>query len=581
MRKGTPLSCFLSYYGKYRKLVALIALGAVAGSLLEMVFPLGVRFILNGELTQESWPAVLRQCLGLAGLYGLNFLLLYGISYGSGLLSANMENDMREDLFAHLEQLPFTFFDNARTGQLLATVMSDVAETGELASRIPNDLFVCVFGLAGTMAILLALNPVLGTAVIILMLLKALHTIWINLKLRDTFLATRKEYGRLSALGEEALHGIRMVKAFAAESCVLKDFVLMARKYLQARRSSFQVRAYFGASINLFTNSINLAILIIGTWQIQKGLMTISDLVAYFLYVGIFIKPVMKLVLFVETYQKSMAGFRRFYQLMQEEAEPGGALPDLPPVTGKIEFRHVFFSYGTNTVIDDFNLTISPGEKVAFVGPTGTGKTTLINLLLGFYRPTQGQILIDGHNLARMNPASVRKQIALVQQDVFLFSDSIGRNIAYGKPSSGWEEVEQAARAARALPFIAALPERFATEIGERGVKLSGGQRQRVALARAFLKDAPIVVLDEATSSLDNITEAQVQKELDRLSKGRTTILVAHRLSTVRNVDTLVVLDRGKIVEKGSPASLIARKGAFYRLWEREAGTMKERRNEQ
>lgn len=572
------VSCFLSYYKKYRTLVLLIAAGSLAGALLELAFPLGVRHILQKELAAGSWQTILLQCLGLGLLYLLNFVLLYGISYGSGILSANMENDMREDLFAHLQKLPFSFFDNARTGQLLATLTGDVAETGELASRIPNDLFVCFFSLAGTIAILLYMNPFLGSLVIVLMLFKGLHTTWLNLKLRDTFRATRKEYGQLSAIGEEALSGVRMVKAFAAEDHMLHRFVQAARQYLGARRSSFQVRSYFSASINLFTNSINLCILLAGAWQIRQGLMDLGDLVAFFLYVGIFIKPIMKLVLFVETYQRSMAGFHRFYSIMQQPVEKGENLPALPPVQGNIEFRHVTFSYGTaKPVIDDFSLTIRPGEKVAFVGPTGTGKTTLVNLLLGFYKPTRGQIFIDGHDLAAVSPASVRSQTALVSQDVFLFSDSIGHNIAYGNFDSTREELKRAARAAKAWDFIQELPEQFATEIGERGVKLSGGQRQRVALARAFLKDAPIVILDEATSALDNITEAQVQREMDKLARGRTTLMIAHRLSTVQKADTLVVLEKGRIVEQGSPAALLAQKGAYYRLWQKEAGTIAEK----
>lgn len=571
------VSCFLSYYKKYRILVLLIAAGSLTGALLELAFPLGVRYILQKELGTGSWQTILFQCLGLGLLYLLNFLLLYGISYGSGILSANMENDMREDLFAHLQKLPFSFFDNARTGQLLATLTGDVAETGELASRIPNDLFVCFFSLAGTIAILLYMNPFLGSLVILLMLFKALHTTWLNLKLRDTFRATRKEYGQLSAIGEEALSGVRMVKAFAAEDHMLHRFVQAARKYLGARRSSFQVRSYFSASINLFTNSINLCILLAGAWQIRLGLMDLGDLVAYFLYVGIFIKPIMKLVLFVETYQRSMAGFHRFYAIMQQPVEKGEDLPALPPVSGKIEFRHVTFSYGNGKpVIEDFSLVVQPGEKVAFVGPTGTGKTTLVNLLLGFYKPDSGRILIDDHDLATVSPSSIRSQTALVSQDVFLFSDSIGHNIAYGNFESTPDELERAARAAKAWEFIQELPGQFATEIGERGVKLSGGQRQRVALARAFLKDAPIVILDEATSALDNITEAQVQREMDKLAQGRTTLMIAHRLSTVQKADTLVVLEKGHIVEQGSPATLLAQKGAYYRLWQKEAGTIVE-----
>ena len=569
------LTYFLSYYSKQKRLVGLIALGAMAGAVLELIFPWGVRHILREELPRGEWQRILWWCVWLGLAYLLNFLLLYGISYGSGVLGARMENDLREDLFRHLQNLPFAFFDRARTGQLLATLTGDVAETGDLASRIPNDLLVCVFSLTGTIFLLLRMDPFLGMVVTLLMAGKALHTIWINLKLRDSFREVRKEFGHLSALGEEDLNGIRMVKAFTAERHNFCSFARAARNYLGARMDSFRVRAYFSASVNLFTNSINLVILLVGAWRMARGAMDLGDLVAFFLYVGVFIKPVMKLTLFVETYQKSMAGFRRFYQLMQEPEESGENLPDLPPVWGKLQFRDVSFQYGGGKpILQHVDFTLEPGQKAAFVGATGAGKTTLSSLLLRFYDPTEGSILLDGHNLSRYNRNSVRRQIGLVQQNVFLFSDSIRHNIAYGDFTRSDREIREAAEAACALDFIQDMPEAFATEIGERGVKLSGGQRQRLALARAFLKDAPVVVLDEATSALDNATEAVVQKQLDQLAHGRTTIVIAHRLSTVRQVDVIYVLEKGRIIEQGSPRELLAKRGAFYRLWQKETGAM-------
>ncbi len=566
------LRAFLSYYRPYRGMVCWIAVGSFLASLLELIFPLGVRQILQQELPRGAWMQIVWICLGLGLAYLANFLLYYAVSCQSGVLSARVENDMREKLFIHLEHLPFAFFDSSRTGQLLATLTGDTAEAGELAARVASDLLVCVISMLGIVFILLRLDPVLGTLVTLLMAIKGLHTVWINLKLRDTFQATRKEFGRLSALGEENLNGVRMVKAFTAENHSIRSFVRAARHYLQARRESFQVRAYFGASIGLFTNLVNMAILLGGTWRIRQGAMSLSDLVAFFLYVGVFIKPVMRLVLFVETYQKSMAGFRRFYALLQEKEETGQELPALPPTQGTIVFRDISFAYDRGQpVLQHINLEIAAGEKVALVGATGAGKTTLVNLLLRFYDPTAGKILIDGHDVTKFSRTSVRKQMGLVQQDVFLFSESIAQNIAYGNLTGNQQEIWEAAQSARALEFIQEMPETFATEIGERGVKLSGGQRQRLALARTFLKNAPIVVLDEATSALDNITEARVQKELDTLTKGKTTILVAHRLSTVRHVDTLVVLDKGRILEQGSPEALLRKKGAYYQLWQQEA----------
>ncbi|WP_270421072.1 ABC transporter ATP-binding protein [Acidaminococcus massiliensis] len=567
------LRCFLSYYRRYRMLTGLLALGAILGALLELLFPWGVRHILQTELPSGEWNRILRWCFWLGMAYCLNFLLLFAVSWGSGILSAGMENDMRKDLFAHLQKLPFAFFDHAHTGQLLATLTGDVAEAGELASRIPNDLLVCCFSLTGTAFLLVTLDPYLGSAVVLLMGAKAIHTAWINLKLRDSFQAVRQEYGRLSALGEENLNGIRMVKAFTAETHNRRSFARAAGKYFQARRKSFQIRAYFNASINLFTNSINLLILLLGAWRIRQGAMDLGDLVAFFLYVGVFLKPVMKLTLFVETYQKSMAGFRRFYGLLEEPEESGGDLPGLPPLRGRIEFRDVSFQYpGGRPILRHISFILEPGTKAAFVGATGAGKTTLVSLLLRFYEPTEGCILVDGLDIRQYSRESLRKQIGLVSQDVFLFSDSIRHNIAYGDFSKPAEAIGEAAEAARALDFIQDLPAAFATEIGERGVRLSGGQRQRLALARAFLKDAPIVVLDEATSALDNITERQIQGELEKLARGRTTLMVAHRLSTVSQADTILVLDQGRIVEKGPPAELLQRQGLYYALWKKEAG---------
>lgn len=564
------LKTFFKYYKPYKLAVAGIVFGSLAAAAMELLFPAVVRQILNVELPQNNVAQVMRLAALLCGLYLGNLLLQYVFSYWGYLMSARMENDMRRDLFSHIQNMSFRFFDSAKTGQLLSRITGDLGEIGELAFRAPADVIVCLLSMLGTMAILMWMNLYLGVLVTVLLLGKTIHTIYLNGRMKAAYFANRVKQGEMTARAEESLSGIRLVKAFAAEEESLSGFMQKADAYVAVRKASFKVRAYFISSMGFFTNFINVAILVGGTLLISRGEMLFSDLVAFFLYVGIFIKPLMRLLAFTELYQRGMAGFQRFYEIMRQPEE----ITDRPNaiecknIRGRIVFENLTFGYGEGReVIKNLNLIIEPGETVAFVGATGAGKTTLANLLLRFYEPRQGRVLLDDVDIADYTQKSLRRQIGLVQQDVFLFSDSVKYNIAYADPDASDVQIEAAAKAAAADEFIEGLPNKYMTEIGERGVKLSGGQKQRIAIARVFLKNPPIVVLDEATSALDNKTEKQIQRELDKLAAGRTTLIIAHRLSTVSRADKIVVLKNGSMVECGTQAELLAKQGAYYDLY--------------
>lgn len=568
------LKTFLKYYKPYKSIVLLVIIGSLATACLELVFPVMVRHILNDQLPRKDLGQILSWAGVLCILYLGNFGLQYVIYYYGFRMSMDMENDMRRDLYVHLQKMSFSFFDGTKTGQLLSRITSDLGEIGELSFRAPSDIIVCLLTMLGTMVILVWMNPFMGGLIAFLLVLKTLHTVYVNKRMKVTFYANRVAMGEMSAWAEEGLSGIRLVKAFAAEAESLKGFMEKAHDYVMARRKSFKIRSYFVGSMGFFTNFINITILVFGSMLIVRDEMRLSDLVAFFLYVGLFLKPLMRLIAFTELYQRGMAGFKRFYELINvpvQIRDKENAI-ECKDIRGEVVFENLTFSYGADkNVIKNFTLKINPGETVAFVGATGAGKTTIANLLLRFYEPQQGRILIDGIDIADYTQDSLRRQIGLVQQDVFLFSDSVKYNIAYGKLDATDDEIHEAARAASADDFIKDLPNGYMTGIGERGVKLSGGQKQRIAIARVFLKNPPIVVLDEATSSLDNKTEKLIQKELDKLAVGRTSLIIAHRLTTIRHADKIVVLQNGAVIETGSHDELLDKDGLYASLYKGSA----------
>lgn len=560
---------YLAFYKPYRKIFLGVVLGSCLAAVLDLLFPVLVRHILNVELPQRNLTAMFSWLGVLLFLYCGNFLLLYAVNYYGHVMSASIENDMRKRLFAHLQKMSFRFYDNAKTGQLLSRLTSDITEIGELTFRGPNDLVICTITMLGTMGIMVWMNPQLGGLISLLLLGKTVHTVVINRKMKAAFRANRSKSGEVTAQAEEALSGIRLVKAFASEDVELGRFMEKSNAFFKVRKEAYKILAYFSGSVNFFTNVTNLSVLGYGGYLIAMDRLAFSDFVAFLLYVNLFMKPLLRLTVFTEMYQRGMAGFSRYYEIMREKEEITDILEpvELQSVKGRIVFDKVSFAYGNQNVLQDFSLTIEPGEKVAFVGATGAGKTTIANLLLRFYEPQEGSILLDGININQYAQRSLRQQIGLVQQDVFLFSESVAFNIAYGKSNASMKELEQAAARAAADDFIRALPDGYNTCIGERGVKLSGGQKQRISIARVFLKNPPVLILDEATSALDTKTEKQIQGALDKLSDNRTTLIIAHRLSTIKNADKIVVLHQGRINEQGTHDELLKRGGVYKRLY--------------
>jgi ATP-binding cassette subfamily B protein len=533
-----------------------------------------VQYLLDevyGKRPPNMVDIILISGLGLLVLYIIRYFCQRYITAQGHIMGARMETDMRRDLFTHLQKLSFSYYDDANTGKLMSRVTNDLFDISELAHHGPEDLFISILKIVGSVAIMMTMNVQLTIIMLVLISFIIVFTAIYNRKMRDIFADNRKKIAVVNAQTQDTLSGIRVVKSFSNETIEQEKFDRGNTQFLESKSSSYTIMGQFMAGNQLLQGILYLTVLVIGGVFLSRGSITSSDLVAYILFVNVFLNPINKLVNFTETLQRGMTGFNRFLEILETQPEitdKEDAI-ELTDVEGEIKFNNVSFSYDDNTVVlRNINLTIHKGQSCALVGPSGGGKTTFCNLIPRFYEVDEGAITIDGKDIRDVTLESLRKNIGIVQQDVYLFSGSVAENILYGKPDATNEEIIKAAKLANAHDFIMGLEDGYNTFVGERGVKLSGGQKQRISIARAFLKNPPILILDEATSALDNESERLVQESLKVLAQGRTTLTIAHRLSTIKNADNIVVLTTNGIEEQGTHGKLIEKGGVYASLYE-------------
>lgn len=562
------LKKFIKYYRPYKKLFILDILAASLFAACELVYPYVTRSLIDMVIPSSNMALLVKFAIVLALIFLLKAVLNYFMQYWGHVVGVRMQADMREMVFTHLQKLPNKYFDENKSGVTMSRIVNDLQDVTELAHHGPEDLFISIMMLVGSFIILASINIKLTLIVYLLFPIMLFYLFKKKDALANAFLDTRVKVGEVNATLENSIAGMKVTKSFGIEKNERKKFNFINNNFKRAREFSYKVMAEFYSTMNFNLDILQWIAAIVGGIFALKGEITVGDFAAYILYVNLFIQPMKKLVNFTDMYQNGMTGFIRFQEIMDENTQNEVKNPQiLKDVQGLIEFKDLCFTYEDgNNVLKNINLTIEPGKKIALAGPSGGGKTTICNLIPRFYEYQSGQILIDGKEIKNLSLDSLRKNIGIVQQDVFLFTGTIRENIMVGRPDASEEDMIKAAKAARLHDFIMELDRGYDTYIGEKGVKLSGGQKQRISIARIFLKNPPIIILDEATSALDNITEREIQKSLDLLSEGRTTLIVAHRLSTIKNADRIVIIKDGQIKEMGSHEKLINKKGFYYRL---------------
>ena len=565
-----PLKVFATYYKPHRGLFILDVVMALLGVAAELAFPYGSRYALNVLLPDKLYAAFGAVMLLLLVGYILRSITLYIVTVKGHELGVRIEADMREDIFRKVQSLSFSFFDKNRTGKLMSNMTTDLFDITELAHHGPEYLLQAVVTLVGAIVILFTIRWELALILLCLIPIFMLCVITLRLRLRRASLEVKKETAEINTAVEAGVSGVRTVKAFANEKEELDKFKAANERFKKVKKKYYRAFGMLNASTEFAMVTMQLVVIAVGGWLIMKDRMDYVDLVTFSLYVATFLSPFRKLISFVELFQQGNAGFLRYLEIMRTEPDVKDA-PDAKPVEdvkGDIQYDHVSFRYETgDTVLNDINLHIAPGETLALVGPSGGGKTTLSQLLPRFYDVTDGAVRVDGHDVRTLTQESLHKHIGIIQQDVFLFADTIRENLRYGRPDATDEEVVQAAIRASIHEEILQMPNGYDSFVGERGVMLSGGQKQRIAIARVFLKNPPVLVLDEATSALDSVTEAAIQESLESLSRDRTVIVVAHRLSTVRNANHIAVIEDAGIAEYGTHEELLEKNGIYASLW--------------
>ena len=565
------LKRFISYYKPHKKMLALDMLAALLISVIGMVYPIVTRKMLNDYIPNKMYSTIVVAGLVVLALYVIRMLMRYFVQYYGHMIGVRMQSQMRQDLFAHLQKLPYKFYDNNETGRIMTRITSDLFEVCELAHHGPENLLISSVMIVLSFTYLMTIDWILTLIIFACVPILVVVTMHFRKAMKEAFADRRKSNATINASVESSVTGIRVTKAYTNAPCEVEKFARGDREFVDSSKRAYDAMAKFHASTTFITEVFNVIILIAGGLFLYAGRIDFADYSTFIVSVNLFISPVNTLIGFMEQFQNGVSGFKRFVEIMEEVPETDA--PDVQPLTdvqGEIEFKNVSYSYDeTKEVLHNIDLKLEKGCKLALVGPSGGGKTTLCHLLPNFYKLEEGNgsICIDGKDIKSLTLDSVRRNIGIVQQDVFLFVGTIRENILYGRPDATEEEMFEAARRANIHDYIMTLEHGYDTEIGERGVKLSGGQKQRLSIARVFLKDPAILILDEATSALDNTTEVLIQQALDELCKGRTTLVVAHRLSTIRNADEIAVVMDGRITERGTHDQLIAADGTYKQLY--------------
>lgn len=560
---------FFSYYRPHRRLFIIDFASAVFVAILELVYPIAVQQFIDKLIPSENWTMIVTVSLLLLAVYALSTFLQYIVGFLGHKLGINIETDMRRELFYHVQRQSFRFFDNTKTGYIMSRISNDLFDIGELAHHGPEDFFIAIMTFVSAFCIMLTINVKLALVTILVVPFLVWVITFCNIRMNRAWKKMYSKIADVNARVEDSVSGVRVVQSFTNEDFEKKRFDEDNGKFRTAKLAAYKVMAFTVSSSYMMTRFMTLVVLVFGAWLTFQGELTAGELVSFVLYINVLIKPVDKISALLELYPKGMAGFKRFLDLMSQEpdVQDRDDAVDVPSLKGNIRFDHVDFQYDSHhPVLQDIDLPIEAGKTMAFVGPSGAGKTTICSLIPRFYDVNQGNITIDGFDVRDLTKQSLRSQIGIVQQDVFLFTGTIRENVAYGDLAATEEEIQEASRRAHLESFIHTLPEGYDTQVGERGLKLSGGQKQRLAIARTFLKNPPILILDEATSALDTESEKIIQTALNELAENRTTLVIAHRLATVRNADKIVVVTEDGIIEEGSYDELLEQDGVFARL---------------